>query len=182
MHEYAERGLAASFHYHEQKQTKDYIKKRRASTLPAQLQWITQLQNIATRLRNNEDISTEQLKLDIFGNRIFVYSPKGDIYNLPEGALPLDFAYMVHSDIAKHAYSFRVNSKIHPFDKPLNNGDVVEVVTRKMSSPKQDWLDLVKTTHAKQKLRMQLKQLGIIKTISSAANIIRQKTIRRKAK
>jgi GTP pyrophosphokinase len=182
MHEYAERGLAASFHYHEQKQTKDYIKKRGTSTLPAQLQWITQLQNIATRLRNNEDISTEQLKLDIFGNRIFVYSPKGDIYNLPEGALPLDFAYMVHSDIAKHAYSFRVNGKIHPFDKVLRNGDIVEVVTRKMSSPKQDWLDLVKTTHAKQKLRMQLKELGIIKTITSAANIIRRKAVRRKAK
>lgn len=182
MHEFAERGLAAGFHYHEQKKTNDYVKKKRVSTLPAQMQWITQLQDIATRLRNNEDISTEQLNIDIFGNRIFVYSPKGDIYNLPEGALPLDFAYMVHSDIAKHAYSFRINGKIHPFDKPLNNGDVVEVVTRKMSSPKQDWLDLVKTTHAKQKLRMQLKQLGIIKTITSAANIIRQKTIRRKAK
>ncbi len=182
MHEYAERGLAASFHYHEQKQTNDYIKKRRVSTLPAQLQWITQLQDIAARLRNNEDISTEQLNIDIFGNRIFVYSPKGDIYNLPEGALPLDFAYMVHSDIAKHAYSFRVNGNIHPFDKQLNNGDVVEVVTRKMSSPKQDWQDLVKTTHAKQKLRMQLKQLGVIETITSAANIIRQKTARRKSK
>lgn len=182
MHEYAERGLAASFHYHEQKDSKNYTKKRSSSTLPAHLQWITQLQEIATRLRNNESISKAQLNIDLFGNRIFVYSPKGDIYNLPEGALPLDFAYLVHSDIAKNAYSFRVNGKIHPFDKPLQNGNVVEVVTRKLSIPKHAWQDLVTTTHARNKLRSQLKQLGILTSISGAANIIRQKTLRKKVK
>ena len=182
MHEYAERGLAASFHYHEQKGSKDYREKRGTSTLPAHLQWITQLQAVAVQLRDNEDVSSDQLNVDLFGNRIFVYSPKGDIFNLPEGALPLDFAYLVHSDIAKHAYSFRVNGNIHPFDKPLHNGDVVEVVTRALSSPKQAWKDLVTTTHAKTKLRGQLKQLGIMGSITSAANIIRQKTLRKKNK
>lgn len=180
MHEYAERGLAASFHYHDQKNSKAYLKKRGSATLPTHLQWITQLQEIATRLRNNEDISEAQLNIDLFGNRIFVYSPKGDIYNLPEGALPLDFAYLVHSDIAKNAYSFRVNGKMHPFDKPLQNGDVVEVVTRKLSLPRHAWLDLVTTTHARTKLRAQLKQLGILQGITGAANIIRQKTARNK--
>jgi RelA/SpoT family (p)ppGpp synthetase len=182
MHEYAERGLAASFHYHEQKSTKDYTKKKASSTLPSHMQWINQLQEVASRLRDNEEISEDQLNIDLFGNRIFVYSPKGDIYNLPEGALPLDFAFLVHSDIAKHAYSFRVNGNIHPFDKPLHNGDVVEVVTRKLSQPKQAWQDLVTTTHARNKLRMQLKKLGVIESITSAANIIRQKTVRRKPK
>jgi len=182
MHEYAERGLAASFHYHEQKDSNDYIKKRGTSTLPAHLQWITQLQEVAVRLRENEEVSSDQLNIDLFGNRIFVYSPKGDIFNLPEGALPLDFAYLVHSDIAKHAYSFRVNGNIHPFDKPLHNGDVVEVVTRKLSAPKQAWKDLVITTHARNKLRGQLKQLGIIESITTAANIIRQKALRDKTK
>lgn len=181
MHEYAERGLAASFHYHDQKNSKDYIKNKISSTLPAHLQWITQLQDIATRLGNNEDISKDQLNIDLFGNRIFVYSPKGDIYNLPEGALPLDFAYLVHSDIAKHAYSFRVNGKMHPFDKQLQNGDVVEVVSRKLSLPRPAWQDLVTTTHARNKLRSQLKQLGVIKSITGAANIIRQKTKRKKS-
>lgn len=180
MHEYAERGLAASFHYHEQKDTEDYRLKRGTSTLPAHLQWITQLQEVALRLRDNEEVSTDQLNIDLFGNRIFVYSPKGDIFNLPEGALPLDFAYLVHSDIAKHAYSFRVNGNIHPFDKPLHNGDVVEVVTRKLSQPKQAWKDLVTTTHARNKLRGQLKQLGIIESLTGAANIIRQKALRKK--
>jgi GTP pyrophosphokinase len=146
------------------------------------MQWITQLQEVASRLRDGVDISDAQLNIDLFGNRMFVYSPKGDIYNLPEGALPLDFAYLVHSDIARHAYSFRVNGNIHPFDKPLNKGDVVEVITRKLSAPKQAWQDLVTTTHARNKLRMQLKQLGVIESITGAANIIRQKASRKKPK
>ncbi len=181
MHEYAERGLAASFHYHEQKDSKNYMKKKQpASQLPAQLQWITQLQEIASRLGSGDEISQDQLNIDLFGSRIFVYSPKGDIYNLPEGALPLDFAYLVHSDIGKHAYSFRVNGAIHAFDKPLQNGDVVEVVTRKLSTPKQAWLELVTTNHAREKLRSQLKKLEIIQTISGAANVIKQKAMRKK--
>lgn len=180
MHDYAERGLAASFHYHEQKSTKAYTQKKRGNGgLPAELQWITQMQEIAARLRDGEDISQDQLNIDLFGSRIFVYSPKGDIYNLPEGALPLDFAYVVHSDLGKHAYSFRVNGNIHAFDKPLSNGDVVEVVTRKLSLPKSAWQDLVKTNHARAKLRMQLRQLGIIGALSGAAAIIRDKAARK---
>jgi guanosine-3',5'-bis(diphosphate) 3'-pyrophosphohydrolase len=180
MHDYAERGLAASFHYHESKDSKDYTRKRAASNLPAQLQWITQLQEIASHLRSGEEISEDQLNVDLFGDRIFVYSPKGDIYNLPEGALPLDFAYMVHSDIGRHAYSFRVNGNIHSFDKPLQNGDVVEVITRKLSMPRQAWLDLVKTNHAREKLRSQLKKLDVIETLSNAANIVKQKALRKR--
>jgi len=181
MHEYAERGLAASFHYHEQKSSKDYLHRQKSVVLPTHMQWITQLQEIATKLRSGEEIPESQLSIDLFGDRIFVYSPKGDIYNLPEGAFPLDFAYLVHSDIGKHTYSFRVNGAIHPFDKPLQNGDVVEVITRKSVTPKQTWLDMVKTTHARAKLRAQLRKVGAIQGISHAAGIIREKT-RRKQK
>jgi guanosine-3',5'-bis(diphosphate) 3'-pyrophosphohydrolase len=180
MHEYAERGLAASFHYHENKSTKDYTRSRNAATLPAHLQWISQLQEVASRLRHGAEISQDQLDIDLFGDRIFVYSPKGDIYNLPDGALPLDFAYLVHSDIGNHAYSFRVNGNIHPFDKPLRNGDVVEVVTRKLSQPKPAWQDLVRTSHAREKLRSQLRQLGVIQKISGAAAIMQHKALRKK--
>jgi GTP pyrophosphokinase len=181
MHDYAERGLAASFHYHQQKSNKDYARRKRGSVkLPAELQWIAQLQEIATRLREGEEISQDQLNIDLFDNRIFVYSPRGDIYNLPEGALPLDFAYLIHSDIGKYTYAFRVNGNIRAFDQPLENGDVVEVITRKLPQVKKAWLDLVKTTHARNKLRMQLKQLGLIEGITSAAAIIREKTVRKK--
>lgn len=182
MHEYAERGLAASFHYHEQKGSKNYLKARkdRAAKLPAQLQWITQLQEVAHRLGSGDTISHDQLNVDLFNDRIFVYSPNGDIYNLPEGALPLDFAYLVHSDIGMHAYSFRVNGNIHPFDKPLQNGDVVEVITRTLSLPKSAWLDLVTTSHAREKLRTQLKKLGMRESLSNAATVIKQRVLRKK--
>lgn len=180
MHEYAERGLAASFHYHEQKDSKNYLQKKGLGTrMPTHLQWIAQLQEVASRLQNGDDIPQDQLNIDLFGDQIFVYSPRGDIYNLPEGSLPLDFAYLVHTDIGKHAYSFRVNGNIHAFDKPLSNGDVVEVVTRKLSQPKQAWLDLITTTHARNKLRSQLKKSGAIETVTQAAAIIRDKARRR---
>ena len=145
------------------------------------MQWITQLQEIATKLRGGEEIPKSQLTVDLFGNRIFVYSPKGDIYNLPEGAYPLDFAYLVHSDIGKHAYGFRVNGIIHSFEKPLQNGDVVEVITRKTSLPKATWQELVVTTHARTKLRAQLRKTGAIESISHAAGIVREKTRRKRA-
>ena len=176
MHEFAERGLAASFHYHEQKSSKDYTRSKKSAVLPTHMQWITQLQEIATKLRSGEEITASQLNIDLFGNRIFVYSPKGDIYNLPEGAFPLDFAYLVHSDLGKHAYAFRVNGSIHAFDKPLSNGDVVEITTRKTVSPKTSWLELVSTTHARAKLRAQLRKNGALESISHAAGIIREKT------
>ena len=185
MHEFAERGLAASFHYHEQKSSKDYVSgatsKKRSEVkgnggLSNELQWIVQLQDVAQRLRDGEEIDPEQLQIDIFGDSIFVYSPKGDIYNLPEGALPLDFAYMVHSDIGKHAYAFRVNEKIHAFDKPLEKGDVVEVLTRKSSEPKIDWLELVKTSHARIKLRSQLRQRGDLEPTKNAEAIKARKS------
>ena len=162
MHEYAERGLAASFHYNERKTSKDYTIRNISPSLPSNMQWITQLQEIIVKLKKGEKIPKDQLDIDLFGNRIFVHSPKGDIYNLPENALPLDFAYLVHSDIGKHVYSFRINGKIHPFDKPLQNGDIIEIITRKTSLPKKDWQELVTTTHARSKVRGQLKQMEII--------------------
>jgi GTP pyrophosphokinase len=179
MHEYAERGLAASFHYNEQKDSKIYNKKRSVNSLPTQLQWIAQLQEVASCLRNGEKISKNQLSIDLFKDRIFVVSPKGDIYNLPEGALPLDFAYLVHSDIGKYAYSFKVNGKIQAFNQTLHNGDIVEVMTRKLPQVKQAWLNLVTTSHARNKLRSQLKQLGLLESISHAAAIIREKATKK---
>lgn len=179
MHEYAERGLAASFHYHESKHTKDYTRSKNTSSLPAHLQWIVQLQEVANRLQVGAEISQDELDIDLFGDRIFVYSPRGDIYNLPEGALPLDFAYLVHSDVGSRAYSFRVNGNIRPFDKPLHNGDVVEVITRKLPQVKPAWLDLVHTGHAREKLRSQLRRLKLINSIDGATAIIREKAMKK---
>ncbi|RWZ78092.1 MAG: bifunctional (p)ppGpp synthetase/guanosine-3',5'-bis(diphosphate) 3'-pyrophosphohydrolase [Candidatus Chaera renei] len=166
MHEYAERGLAAGFHYHEQKGSNAYRKGRSSALpLPTKLQWISRLQDVAVRLVRNEEIPIDQLRLELFTDRIFVHSPKGDIYDLPEGAYPLDFAYLVHSDLAQRAHGFKVNGKMVAFDRALQNGDVVEVITRRNAQPKDDWLDLVKTTHAREKLRAQLKKLQEKETV-----------------
>ncbi len=158
MHQYAEEGLAASFHYHAQKSSKNY-KKGISTQAPKDLQWVNQLQDLTNKLSEGQEIDHTQLEVDLFNNQIFVYSPKGDIYNLPENSLPLDFAYLIHSKVGKHASGFLVNSKMHPFNKPLKNGDLVEVLTSKNAKPKQDWLNLVITSHAKSKIKNQLRKL-----------------------
>lgn len=157
MHDYAERGLAASFHYNEQKLT-DAYRKGQIAAMPADLAWIKQLQEVAAQIQEGNDADVELLKVDLFGDRIFVYSPHGDLYDMPAGAFPLDYAYRIHSDIARNASGFRVNGKMVSFDHTLQHGDVVEVITRRNARPKPDWLDLVMTRHARDKLRSHLKR------------------------
>ncbi len=157
MHEFAERGLAASFYYNEQKLSEEYV-NRNAQSLPRHLQWVAQLQEAAKELKKGGDFNPEDLKVDLFSDRIFVYSPKGDIFDLPVGSFPLDFAFAVHADIATHAASFKVNGHITAFDKPLENGDFVEVVTRGNIKPHIDWLHYVHSSRAKQKLRHCLRE------------------------
>jgi RelA/SpoT family (p)ppGpp synthetase len=181
MHEFAERGLAASFHYNEQKDTESYSKRKTISSLPENMKWISDLQDAASKLGHNEEVSNDQLNVDLFKNRIFVHSPKGDIFNLPEGALPLDFAYLVHSDIAKHANGFKVNGKIHAFDKPLQNGDIVEVLTNKLSLPKQSWKSMVITSYARGRLQKQLRTPEFVQMIAKATKIIRKRKPRRES-
>lgn len=157
MHDYAERGLAASFHYNEQKLT-DAYRKGQIATMPADLAWIQQLQEVAAQIREGKEADVELLKVDLFGDRIFVYSPRGDLYDMPAGAYPLDYAYRIHSDVARNAAGFRINGKMVSFDHRLHHGDTVEVITRRAARPKPDWLDLVITRHARDKLRAQLKR------------------------
>lgn len=158
MHEYAERGLAASFHYNEQKMT-DAYRTGRIAEMPADLAWIQELQEVAAALGSGEEVDVEDLKIDLFGNRIFVFSPKGDIYDLPDGAFPLDYAYKVHSGIGDKAAGFLVNGRMVPFNYRLKHGDHIEVITKKNARPKTDWLEHVMTTHAKNKIKPQLKKL-----------------------
>lgn len=181
MHDYAERGLAASFHYNEQKLTDDY-RKGRIGAMPADLSWITELQEVAAQVREGVDVDMEHLKIDLFGDRIFVFSPKGDIYDLPAGAFPLDYAYRVHSDIGRQAAGFIINGKMEPFSCRLQDGDRVEVITKRNTRPKKEWLDMVITDHARLKLRAQLRKSGVIEGVSQAAAIIREKARRKKAK
>ncbi len=172
MHEYAERGFAASFHYNETKLT-DAYKKGTLAALPADLSWIRELQEAAARASEGKSYDTKKLRMDLFRDRIFIYSPKGDIYDFPVGAYPLDYAYRIHSEVAEHASGFKVNGVMKPFDYQLQHGDRVEVLTSKSAHPKASWRDLVVTQHAREKLRMQLSRSGgVLGSITNAAGQI----------
>ncbi len=151
MHEFAERGLAASFYYNEQKLTENY-KKGKIEHLPTNLLWITELQMTAARLREGKKVDLKKLKINLFADRIFVYTPKGDIIDLPKGALPLDFAYKLHSEIGDHVVGVKINGKMSNLNKKLEQGDIVEILTSKNQTPKQSWLDRIITPHARSKL------------------------------
>lgn len=179
MHEYAERGLAASFHYNEQKLSEAYIHGAIAE-LPAHLHWIADLQDAAALVNEGKEFDEANLRIDLFGDRIFVYSPKGDIYDLPKGAFPLDYAYRVHSDLAARASGFMINGKMKPFSHQLEHGDVIEVLTSKGAKPRPDWVQYVITSHARMKLRAQLRKNGFLGQLSNAAAIIQRKVRERR--
>lgn len=181
MHEYAERGLAASFHYNEQKLTEAYTSGTIAA-LPADLHWIRHLQSAAARMKEGQDFDDLDLTVDLFGDRIFIYSPKGDIYDLPAGAFPLDYAYRVHSDLASKASGFIINGKMEPFSYPLKHGDIIEILTSKSARPKLEWQQYMLTSHARMKLRAQLRKGGLLGQLSNAAAIIHRKTHERRDK
>ena len=155
MHEYAERGLAASFYYNEQKLTENY-KSGKIEHLPTNLLWITELQTTAAKLREGKKVDLKKLKLNLFADKIFVYTPKGDIIDLPKGALPLDFAYRLHSEIGDHVVGVKINGKMSNLNKKLAQGDVVEILTNKHQKPRESWLAKMFTPHAKHKLLSRL--------------------------
>ncbi|MBQ3430977.1 bifunctional (p)ppGpp synthetase/guanosine-3',5'-bis(diphosphate) 3'-pyrophosphohydrolase [Candidatus Saccharibacteria bacterium] len=155
MHDYAERGLAASFYYNEQKLTENY-KKGKIQHLPTNLLWITELQETAAKLKEGKKIDLKKLRLNLFADKIFVYTPKGDIIDLPKGSLPLDFAFRLHSEIGSHVIGVKINGKMSNLNRRLEQGDVVEILTSKSQTPKTSWLDKIFTSHARQKLRQLL--------------------------
>ncbi|NCU30290.1 bifunctional (p)ppGpp synthetase/guanosine-3',5'-bis(diphosphate) 3'-pyrophosphohydrolase [Candidatus Saccharibacteria bacterium] len=160
MHEYAERGLAAHFHYSEQKMT-DAYRQGKIAEMPAELSWMLDLHEAATELSKGHSVDLSSLKIDLFGNRIFVFSPKGDIYDLPLGSYPLDYAYRVHSDVGASAAGFLINGKMMPFDYLLQDGDCIEIITKKTAKPKRDWLDTAATSHARNKIKAQINKLRV---------------------
>ena len=155
MHEYAERGLAASFYYNEQKLTENY-RTGKIQHLPMSLLWITELQTAAAQLREGKKVDLKKLKLNLFADKIFVYTPKGDIIDLPNGSLPLDFAYRLHSEIGGHVTGVKINGKMSSLNTKLKHGDIIEILTSKNQTAKSSWFDKIFTPHARQKLRQQL--------------------------
>ena len=151
MHEYAEHGLAASFYYNEQKLTENY-KEGKIQHLPTSLLWITELQDAATKLKEGKKVDLKKLRLNLFADKIFVYTPKGDIIDLPDGSHPLDFAFRLHSEIGGHVVGVKINGKMSNLNHKLEQGDVVEILTSKNQIPRASWFDKIFTSHARQNL------------------------------
>jgi GTP pyrophosphokinase len=152
MHEAAEYGLAAHFFYDQQKRTKEYLRRGGVKAVPAELKWVEQLSALQRSTGTDQEF-VEGARLELFADRIFVFSPRGDLYELPEGATPLDFAFAVHSMLGLRALGARVNGRMLPLDARLENRDVVEVMTRREPAPNRDWLAFVVTTQAKSRIR-----------------------------
>src|SRR6185437_8912101 len=108
---------------------------------PESPEWLSELEDEL----NDPDLETT-LRTDIFSHRVFVFTPTGDVVDLPLQSSPIDFAYAIHSDIGDHVFASKVNGKMVPLDTVLHNGDIVEIVTKKTSTPKSKWLDFAHTT------------------------------------
>ncbi len=149
MHRIAEYGIAAHWRYKEGRATDELDKK---------LSWLRRILDWQSEAHDPSEFG-EMLKFDLFADEVLVFTPKGDVVSLPKGATPLDFAYRIHSAVGNRCIGAKVNHRIVPLATPLETGDFVEVMTSASShGPSRDWLNIVKTSEAKAKIRAWLKK------------------------
>lgn len=149
MHRVAEYGIAAHWRYKE---------GNAADALDSKLAWLRGILDWQSDVRDSHDFG-EMLKVDLLADEVLVFTPKGDVVSLPKGATPLDFAYRIHSAVGNRCIGAKVNHRIVPLTAQLNTGDIVEVMTSSSSrGPSRDWLNIVKTSEAKAKIRAYLKK------------------------
>jgi guanosine-3',5'-bis(diphosphate) 3'-pyrophosphohydrolase len=151
MHRTAEYGIAAHWLYKEGRKELDESDK--------QMVWLREVLEWQKDLTNPSEF-LEYLKIDLFHDDIFVFTPKGELKQLPKGSTPLDFAYAVHSDIGNHCTGTKINGRMVPLSTLLSSGDEVEIITSPHQIPSQDWLKIVKTSKARSKIKHWLKQKG----------------------
>ena len=144
MHRTAEYGVAAHWRYKEGSRGEDAFDER--------LAWLRQMLEWQTELKDPREFM-EALKIDLFEEEVFVFSPKGDVISLKRGSTPIDFAYAIHTEVGNHCVGAKVNGSIVPLGYELQMGDRIEVLTNKNSKPSRDWLNIVKTSSAKSKIR-----------------------------
>jgi len=148
MHHTAEYGVAAHWRYKEGGGEDKFEDK---------ISWLRQLLEWQREMKDAQDF-LETLKIDLFEDEVFVFTPKGDVKSLPAGSTPVDFAYSVHSDIGHRCTGAKVNGKLVPLNTKLKNGDIVEIITSKNSKPSGDWLSFIKTSKARSKVRQYVRE------------------------
>ena len=145
MHRTAEYGIAAHWKYKEGKSEVDNFEKK--------VEWLRQMLEWQQQDMGDAREFMDTVKGDLFSENIYVFSPGGDVYELPTGSIPLDFAYQVHTQVGHQCIGAKVNHRLIPLDTPLNNGDIVEILTAKGRGPSLDWLNICHTQQAKNKIR-----------------------------
>lgn len=175
MHEEAEFGVASHLHYNEQKSAGASDEKLSKGTFAksSQTDFLKRIKEWQSGVADGKEF-VEGLKFEFLDDRIYVFSPKGDIFDLTQGATPVDFAYEVHSRIGDSCTGAKVNGKIVPLDFKLKTRDVVEVITQKNSVPKRGWLDFVKTSKAKQHIRAYFRSFDFAKNSEEGAKIVHE--------
>lgn len=166
MHDESEYGIAAHWIYDQAKggDWKRYIFGRgHDPKVPsAEIEWVKQLKEWHNQTGGGSDEFWASLKIDFFKDYIFVFTPEGDVIELPEGATPIDFAYKVHTEVGNRTSGVKVNGKMSALNIALSNGDLVDVVTTKnFKLPSRDWLEFVQTANAKEKIKNVLRKNGI---------------------
>ncbi len=152
MEEEAEYGIAAHWYYDENGSLRTSKRTK----------WIEEIAKWQKELSENQKF-LEKLKIDVFQDRIFVFTPNGDVIDLPSGATPVDFAYHVHTDVGNQCVGTLINNQIATLDKPLKSGDVIEILTNKSRKfPNADWLKFAKTSLAKNKIKSSLSKRTLI--------------------
>lgn len=145
MHHIAEYGVAAHWRYKEGRAS------QKATGFDEKMGWLRNL--LEWQDTSNPQEFVNALKLDAFSDEVFVFTPRGDVIDLPQGAIPIDFAYRIHTDVGHRCVGAKVNGKIVPLDYALKNGDIVEVITSKTGKPSLDWLKIVGNSESRSKIR-----------------------------
>ena len=162
MHAEAAYGIAAHFIY-----KVDNVSKNKKSP-EKKLEWVHQLKELQKAINDPKKL-IEDLKMDLFHDRIFVFTPKGDVIDLPAESSAIDFAYAIHSDIGNHAQSAKINGKQVTLHTKLQNNDLVEIQTNKKTNPSSKWLEYAKTTMAKKHINAYLKENSLLSKFRSFA-------------
>ncbi len=169
MHQTAEYGIAAHWKY-KTGQTK-------TTSFDENLTWLRQLMEWQKDLNDPNDFM-DTLKVDFFADEVFVFSPKGDVINLPEGSTPIDFAYRIHTQVGNTCVGAKVNGRIVPLSYKLSSGNIVDIITNSNSGPSLDWLNIVKSNQAKKKISQYFKIKDRDKNIEKGKDILEKEAKR----